>query len=573
MEYLPRYWPSVRWIHWSPAHYNDVIMGAMASQIISLTIVYSTVYSGTDQRKHESSASPVFVRGMHRSPMNSPHKRPVTRKMFPFDDVIMEFPSQRPVTRSFDVFIDLRLNKLLSKQRWGWQFETQSRSLWRQCHRVSNAGSISIYDVIMKFVAVKCQFLYCIFTVFVIFQRVAHTAVDTEWSMTHRRHREAAISLWVLWLITVFTITKTCDLIDDVITINRDDFDAIRNQNSYAGFRYPGESGVQELFRFLFQAINVDFVVVIERSVYIERNYFYLRMRNIIADILWLHTQWNVTHTHVGIITFAETVTEVFDGLSGTPGDKLTAMLMGGIWDSVTYDPDTANGVHLAGALAKANELFTNSARLMVPTRVLLLVTSGNFGSRMEWGEERWNLHDKGVNIFVMTSGRPQQRNEDNAQYVASSWRYAKTDFIWMNTSWVVGTRSGQLPHTWTLKQKCSNFHWRYKKMSSGTAYDEKFTKWLHFPFSESFFTSLINMCIQHLISSVHPWSSWIKIGGSAGQLMNQPVIMKYGSSHIRLFGFWSIISEFDNISVQTSNPHVWQLYYRNLCWHDRCIL
>ena len=70
-------------------HYNDVIMGAMASQITSLTIVYSTVYSGTDQRKHQSSASLAFVWGIHRWPVNSPHKAPVTRKMFPFDDVIM----------------------------------------------------------------------------------------------------------------------------------------------------------------------------------------------------------------------------------------------------------------------------------------------------------------------------------------------------------------------------------------------------------------------------------------------------------------------------------------------------
>ena len=64
-------------------------MGAMASQITSLTIVYSTVYSDADQRKHQSSASQAFVRGIHRGPVNSPHKWPVTRKMFPFDDVIM----------------------------------------------------------------------------------------------------------------------------------------------------------------------------------------------------------------------------------------------------------------------------------------------------------------------------------------------------------------------------------------------------------------------------------------------------------------------------------------------------
>ena len=65
-------------------------MGAMASQITSLTIVYSTVYSGADQRKHQSSASLAFVWGIHWWPVNSPHKWPVTRKMFPFDDVIMK---------------------------------------------------------------------------------------------------------------------------------------------------------------------------------------------------------------------------------------------------------------------------------------------------------------------------------------------------------------------------------------------------------------------------------------------------------------------------------------------------
>ena len=70
-------------------HYDDVIMGTIASQITSLTIVYSTVYSGADQSKHQSSASLAFVWGIHRGLVNSPHKWPVTRKMFPFDDVIM----------------------------------------------------------------------------------------------------------------------------------------------------------------------------------------------------------------------------------------------------------------------------------------------------------------------------------------------------------------------------------------------------------------------------------------------------------------------------------------------------
>ena len=68
---------------------NDVIMSAMGSQITSLNIVYSTVWSGADQRKHQSSASLAFVRGIHRWAVDFPHKGPETRKIFPFDDVIM----------------------------------------------------------------------------------------------------------------------------------------------------------------------------------------------------------------------------------------------------------------------------------------------------------------------------------------------------------------------------------------------------------------------------------------------------------------------------------------------------
>ena len=64
-------------------------MTMLASQITSLMVVYSILYSGVNQRKHQSSASLAFVREIHRGPVNFPHKWPVTRKMFPFDDVIM----------------------------------------------------------------------------------------------------------------------------------------------------------------------------------------------------------------------------------------------------------------------------------------------------------------------------------------------------------------------------------------------------------------------------------------------------------------------------------------------------
>ena len=70
-------------------HYDDVIMSAIPSLITGVLIIYSTVCSGAHQRKHQSSASLAFVRGIHRWPMNSPHKMPVARKMFPFDGVII----------------------------------------------------------------------------------------------------------------------------------------------------------------------------------------------------------------------------------------------------------------------------------------------------------------------------------------------------------------------------------------------------------------------------------------------------------------------------------------------------
>ena len=116
-------WQSLRWCHY----------GAIASQITSLTIVYSTVYSGADQSKHQSSASVAFVWGIHRGPVNSPHKWPVTRKMFPFDDVIMV---------KWDSRWDVRHVQFLSgpmpwKCTWAPQNFTNS-------HRASRAGDVSL---------------------------------------------------------------------------------------------------------------------------------------------------------------------------------------------------------------------------------------------------------------------------------------------------------------------------------------------------------------------------------------------------------------------------------------------
>ena len=70
-------------------HYSDIITSAVASQIIGVSIVCSTVCSGADRRNHQSSASLAFVRGIHWWPVDSTHIGPVTWKLFPFDDVIM----------------------------------------------------------------------------------------------------------------------------------------------------------------------------------------------------------------------------------------------------------------------------------------------------------------------------------------------------------------------------------------------------------------------------------------------------------------------------------------------------
>ena len=93
---LAQLWPRLGLIyahtedwHFKSKHYCDVRMCAMASQITSRTIVYSTDYSGAHHRQHQSTALLAFVQGIHRWPVNSPHKWPVTRKLFPFDDVIM----------------------------------------------------------------------------------------------------------------------------------------------------------------------------------------------------------------------------------------------------------------------------------------------------------------------------------------------------------------------------------------------------------------------------------------------------------------------------------------------------
>ena len=127
-------------------------MGARASQITSPTIVYSTVHSGADQRKHLSSASLVFVQGLHRWPVNSPHKWPITRKMFPFDDAIMRpilwgqqsdkfldrLPLNTDVTVHYPVelfWLHAKWNNIFRDLPWHWDLK------WHQCETITWKGS------------------------------------------------------------------------------------------------------------------------------------------------------------------------------------------------------------------------------------------------------------------------------------------------------------------------------------------------------------------------------------------------------------------------------------------------
>ena len=124
------------------SHYSDVIMSDMAFQITSVLIIYSIVCSGTDQRNHQSSASLAFVWGIHRSPVNSPHKGPVTRKMFPFDDVIIITCVIKQQVRGNDYFllkfVNMKQTSVILDFIWA------SNIIFLRVHRVLTEGMIEI---------------------------------------------------------------------------------------------------------------------------------------------------------------------------------------------------------------------------------------------------------------------------------------------------------------------------------------------------------------------------------------------------------------------------------------------
>ena len=111
-------------------HYNDMIISATTSQITCVKTVYLIVCSGADQRQHQSSASLAFVLGIHRWPVNSPHKGPVTRKMFPFDDVIMR-PGHVVKGNRIQTSLKRRYAVIMSNKKYGmWLFTQHFETKW-----------------------------------------------------------------------------------------------------------------------------------------------------------------------------------------------------------------------------------------------------------------------------------------------------------------------------------------------------------------------------------------------------------------------------------------------------------
>ena len=111
-----------------------------------------------------------------------------------------EFPARRPVTRSFDVFFDLRPNEQLSKQSWGWWFETPSHSLWRHCNAVVHAMLYSITHRISRRFSSNVLFLSCLPRRFIQPRKIhplQYMNIPTLWNF-----------VWALWLFYAFDIHR-----------------------------------------------------------------------------------------------------------------------------------------------------------------------------------------------------------------------------------------------------------------------------------------------------------------------------------------------------------------------------
>ena len=145
-------------------HYSDVIMSTMVSQITGVSIVYWTVCSGTEKKKHQSSASLAFVGGIHRWPGNYPHNGPLTRKMFHLmtsschkgSMILKAFPYHDTINvqarKTFDKLISNQKRDMLTNQEFTcfllFFFQIKLYALWDHeiCYKLHEIHPFG-YDV------------------------------------------------------------------------------------------------------------------------------------------------------------------------------------------------------------------------------------------------------------------------------------------------------------------------------------------------------------------------------------------------------------------------------------------
>ena len=160
-------------------------MSTMASQITSLTIVYSTVYARCRSKKLQTSASLAFVRGIHRSPVNSPHKRPLMQKKFPFDGTIINFGSA--TKGALKHCSDVTWTSWCLRPLATWAF-IQHFGLTSQ--KLRRLELLCVWCIAMQF--------YCIFSIFInnlfIFSSYDYI-VYPQWGCIMER----ILFLWFLW--------------------------------------------------------------------------------------------------------------------------------------------------------------------------------------------------------------------------------------------------------------------------------------------------------------------------------------------------------------------------------------
>ena len=164
-------------------------MSILPSQITSLAIVYSTVYSGGDQRKHQSSMSMAFVRGIYHWPVNSGHKGPVTPKMFPFDDEVMfsDYITPMPVKQPWRMWVINHMTELVLAP---YQNKTRKQS--------TNCMEYTVYFFSNTMIHLCCLFF-----------AGEHIFTESEVCFSNwRRVRQIWYFRWYSWPITYWNILR-----------------------------------------------------------------------------------------------------------------------------------------------------------------------------------------------------------------------------------------------------------------------------------------------------------------------------------------------------------------------------